>query len=110
MSHTQTSPYVLNSEDIYNLVMGRIEPDLTTPMLPLLDDLYMNETKEQRAERAEWYNKVFARFEIDYQTFMNKMKDYYMGMQRRVTSSVRAFKENAEKESTRAIEDSLEHS
>lgn len=110
MSHTQTSPYVLRSEDIYNLIMGRIEPDLTTEMLPLLDDLYIHETPEQRAVRAEWYNKVFAKFDSEYTRFMDKLKDYYMGMQRHVKSSVRSIKENAEKESTRAIEDSLEHS
>lgn len=50
-------------EDVYNLIMEEIEPELTTHMVEHLDDIYKDETKIARAERAERYKNAFELFQ-----------------------------------------------
>ncbi len=92
------------------MIMERIEPDLTTDMLPLLDDLYCLETEEEHKEREEWYKKVFVQFELEYGIFVNGIKNYYVGLRKKTGSIVRKIKENAEKVSTDSIENSIQNS
>lgn len=110
MTSTFKTPPALTGEEMYDMIMARIEPDLMTHMLPLLDDLYSYETPEQRAAREEWYTKVFAQFEIEYARFANGMKNYYTSVRKKALSMVRAVKEDAEKVSTTSIEDSIQNS
>ncbi|UPA23015.1 hypothetical protein K8942_02270 [Candidatus Peribacteria bacterium] len=110
MTSTTKNPPALTGEEMYDMIMERIEPDLTTKMLPQLDALYSYETPEQRAAREEWYTKVFAQFEIEYARFANGMKNYYTNIRKKALSMVRAVKEDAEKVSTTSIEESIQNS
>ena len=50
-------------DQLYNMLMSKIEPDLTTDQLPLLDEKYKNETPEQAQVRAARYEKAFAEYD-----------------------------------------------
>ena len=50
-------------DQLYNMLMSKIEPDLTTDQLPLLDEKYKNETPEQAQVRAQRYEKAFAEYD-----------------------------------------------
>ncbi len=100
----------ITGEDLYNAIMRRIEPDLTTDMLPTLDEYYSFETEEQRKQRAEWYEKVFKQFDLEYAAFVGALKNYCTGLKKKATKLVRSVKENAEKVSTKSIEDSIQNS
>lgn len=51
------------------MIMGGIEPDLTTAQLPLLKEKYKDEMPEQAKERAERYSKAFAEYDRQYAQF-----------------------------------------
>jgi hypothetical protein len=53
-------------EELFDLLMGSIEPELTSAQIPLLDAKYKDETPEEKKLRGERYAAAFAQFE---QTF-----------------------------------------
>lgn len=50
-------------DQLYNMLMAKIEVDLMTDQLPLLDEKYKNETPEQAQVRAVRYEKAFAEYD-----------------------------------------------
>lgn len=59
-----------SGEEIYDSIMAEIEPELTTPQLPLLKEKYKDETAEQAKARAERYQKAFKLYDSIYQNFV----------------------------------------
>lgn len=57
-------------EDVYDYLMGAIEPELTRAQIPLLDAKYQNETPEQKKARGERYAAAFAQFEHAFETLV----------------------------------------
>jgi hypothetical protein len=51
---------------VYDTIMGRIEPELTTAFRPFLESLYATENPAQRAKRMERYKAAFAKYEREY--------------------------------------------
>lgn len=68
-THTQMSPTV---EEIYNLLMSQIEPELTTDMLPQLGELYPDETPAEWRKRQERYQRAFQLYETRFTALMNQ--------------------------------------
>ena len=61
-------------EELYNTLMSKIEPDLTTDQLPLLDAKYAGETPDQTKARAERYEKAFAEYEKQLAAYLSTLK------------------------------------
>lgn len=53
-------------EEVYDSIMGEIEPELLTANIPHLDEQYVNETEEDRAARYERYNTAYAAYDEAY--------------------------------------------
>ena len=66
MANKQTDPAAPAAtwtvEELYDLIMYEIEPELLTPMIPELEKIYKNETKEEHVERMERYRQAFMVF------------------------------------------------
>ena len=65
-NHTASSGQAvppLSGDELYNMLMRGIEPDLTTDQLPTLDAKYKDETPEQAKTRALRYEKAFKEYE-----------------------------------------------
>src|SRR5690348_5394279 len=84
---TNTMPVALPSdaatiepETLYNLLMVEIEPELTTEIVPYLDDIYADEKPEDRKARWDWYAAAFDIFSDQYKGFINGWKEYFMSM------------------------------
>lgn len=56
-------PGDLSLEDLYDVIMETIEPDLTSKNIGTLDEKYADETAEQRKARGLRYAEAFALFE-----------------------------------------------
>lgn len=59
MQTHSTSKETWTFEDLYNMLMWDIEPELTTDSLPFLEMMYEGESPEEHAKRMEWYAKAF---------------------------------------------------
>lgn len=53
-------------EDVYNMLMAQIEPELTTDVLPTLDQKYATETPEEKEVRYARYADAYARYDVAY--------------------------------------------
>ena len=62
-------------EEIYNLLMRQIEPELVTDMLPQLGELYPDETPAEWKKRQERYQRAFALYEERFTALMTQWKE-----------------------------------
>lgn len=56
-------PVIPNPNKLYNELMWHIEPELTSGVIPTLEEKYKNETPEQAEARAERYNQAYEKFQ-----------------------------------------------
>lgn len=78
MAHTQTSTQksgldsglaalIPKASEVYDAIMGPIEPELTSENLALLTEKYGHEPAEEQARRLERYRKAFAVYDKAYE-------------------------------------------
>jgi hypothetical protein len=92
---------------LYDFLMAEIEPDLTTGRLPLLAELYADETAEQRSARQKHYEWAFQKYEELWGVFTEKCTDGFTKMKEGI---LREYQEKSTKEdmnAMRSIEDAL---
>lgn len=58
MANEQLAP-----QQIYDLIMWEIEPELTSDVIPTLEAKYANETSEEKSIRMERYTFAFEAFD-----------------------------------------------
>lgn len=91
-------PQVLGGTEIYDQIMGQIEPELTSAQRPLLPEKYKNETPEAAKARAERYSKALAEYEKQYQEYVtgmdSKVRSFGTSVMRSVESGVRKGEES----------------
>jgi len=59
---TQSTEKQWTMQEIYDLLMFEIEPELMSDMITLLPEIYKGETSEQHEERMERYREAFEVF------------------------------------------------
>ena len=59
---------------IYDGIMGKIEPELTTAMLETLEEKYRDESTEEHQVRMARYDVAFAEYDKQYGAFLMKLK------------------------------------
>lgn len=74
-------------EQVYDFLMSKIEPELTTAMLSLLAEKYKEETPEQKQERGARYEAAFAAYDIALQEYIEQMKQEAKTFQRTFRSA-----------------------
>jgi len=79
-------------EEIYNAIMGEIEPELLSQNIPSLDEKYSGETEEERAKRLKRYQEA-------YKTYDEKYTKWIEGLKQLVEKARRHAIQSAEKES-----------
>lgn len=61
---TAPTPLVFpTGDELYDQLMGSIEPELLTENIPHLDDKYTNESEDNRAKRYEHYTKSYEQYD-----------------------------------------------
>ena len=63
-------PTVLGGEELYDLLMAKIEPDLVSTALPTLDEKYKNETPAEAEARKKRYEAAFAEYEKQFKQYV----------------------------------------
>lgn len=72
MPDTSTPSIVIPSgEEIYNALMSKINPELLSTNIDMLDAPYPNETEEEHAARYQRYSRDFAQYEKDYAAWLS---------------------------------------
>lgn len=63
-------PAIPNGEEIYNHIMGKIESELTTQVLPTLAAKYAKETAEEHEKREERYKRAMEEYKKEMDAYM----------------------------------------
>ena len=71
---TEASENRQMAEQIYDMIMGDIEPDLLLGNIPGLDEKFAGEGEEEHEERMERYKEAYKKFDIELAEFMGKVK------------------------------------
>jgi len=68
-----TPPAIPSGKEIYDGIMGKIDPELLFDNLPKLKEQYAEETPEQKKRRAARYNKAFAEYDKQFAAYMAEL-------------------------------------
>ncbi len=92
-------PMPVDGAEVYDQIMGAIEPDLTNAQRPLLIEKYKDETPEQTQVRMERYNQAFAEYEKQYKAYRVKrdgeMRSFENTLRKSVEKSATSDETNA---------------
>jgi hypothetical protein len=108
-TQTYISTETLN-ECLYDIIMGSIEPDLTLDMLPVLDEIYLDETPEEHAERMQRYAFAIQEFKRQSQEFTHVCKEEMTAMKKHAVSLAKSADASQNSQDIHSIEDSIEES
>lgn len=96
-----------SGQEIYDAIMAGIEPELTTAGLETLEQVYANESEQDKAARAARYDAAFLEYDKQFQVYSDQWMDSLRSYKRTAVSSLE--KENRETEDKAAL-DSIESS
>ena len=68
-----TPPAIPSGKEIYDGIMGKIDPELLFDNLSKLKEQYVDETPEQKKKRAARYNKAFAEYDKQFAEYMAEL-------------------------------------
>jgi len=63
------------AEQIYDMIMGSIEPDLLLANIPGLDEKYAAENEEEHKARMKKYKEAYKKFDTELAEFMGRIKN-----------------------------------
>ncbi len=61
------------AEEVYDMIMGEIEPELLRENIPLLDAKYAGQTPEQKEARMQRYATAYKKFDIELGKFTSEI-------------------------------------
>ncbi len=77
-----------SGEQIYDMLMAKIDPELLSASLPTLEEKYKNETPEQKKARGERYKLAFEQYDAAYQEYMRGIAQGVHSFQHSAMASV----------------------
>ena len=89
-------PPIPGGEEVYDRIMGGIEPELTTAQLPLLKEKYANETPEAAKARADRYEKAFQEYDVQYAAFQASQAQGIHSYEKQFMQGVQAVEASVE--------------
>lgn len=76
--------------DVYDSIMGNIEPDLLSSNIEKLDAQYEGETEEQRQARYDRYEQAYARYDEEYAIWEANLQQDVVAYRRAALQSAEA--------------------
>ncbi len=98
-TQTAASPTVHNGQEINDLIMRAIEPELCSDKIPLLEEKCKNETDDQKKARAERYTRAYAEYDKRAAEFFAEVNAQVSTLKRQALSS--AEQKNRSEENTK---------
>lgn len=97
-------------QQLYNTLMFYIEPELMTDMVPLLDEMYKDETEEDKKLRTEWYAEAFEIFAENFAQFMGIWKNELVNVKKKAHAMAETGSKSSEQGELSDIEQSIQES
>lgn len=98
-------PFVIPSaQEIFDLLMQKIEPELTSKEVSGLEEKYKNESPTEALQRAERYKQAFNTFDIAFEKYMMDLNDQVHRYRKSTFSSIEEEHREEEAEKMNSIE------
>lgn len=102
-----TPPPVLTGTELYDSIMGDIEPELLSANLLLLKEAYANETPDERAARAARYEAAYAEYDARFAKNCDDWNEQLHAYKRHALQNVENRVQNKEAAELSSLESSL---
>ena len=79
---------ILEGQELYDQIMGQIEPELTSASIPLLEEKYRDETSEEAELRRQRYNKAYEEYDRQYAGFLSQKEVEFQAHKRQAIASI----------------------
>lgn len=103
-----TPPVVLGGQELYDFIMGAIEPDLLSTNVGSLVQKYANQTDAEREERAVRYRNAFDEYERRLQQYQKEWDEQLRTYKRLAISYIEHESQNDESAQLEEIESSFD--
>ena len=100
-------PKIPEGNELYDLLMAKIESDLTTTQLPHLDEKYKDETPNQAKARSERYEKAFAEYDRQLAEYLAELQAKVRSYQCTARTSMEHDDRAKEKQELSTLEQSM---
>lgn len=82
------TPGISTGDAVYDMIMGQIEPELTSPEINGLVEKYKDETPEQAEVRKNRYNAAYTEYEKKLQEYLTQKQGEAAVRKRKAMASV----------------------
>lgn len=83
----QVGVHIPSGKEVYDSIMGNIEPELMTDNLGTLDEPYANESAEDRKTRYERYTQAFAEYRKQFTEWAGNLRQAVKTFRRSVITA-----------------------
>ncbi len=94
--------------EVYDALMGAIDPELLSANLEHLDDAYASETQEARKVRYERYSDAFAKYDQAFAVWQTELQKTVHAYRRTAMQSAEADSKVQDEESLTVLEQDIE--
>lgn len=105
-----TPPAIMDGNEVYDMLMAEIEPDLVTANLPTLQEKYKDETPEQTKVRGERYKAAFIEYKKRYAEYAAKQEQEVRDYGRHLIGSVEQKSEARDADALGDLESAISNS
>lgn len=107
-SSTAQTLVIPTGAELYDQIMGAIEPELLSANVPHLDEKYAGESDADRAKRYDRYTKAYAQYDKRYAAWESDMKNKVHAYRKTAFNSVEAESREEEVDSLKQLEADIE--
>ncbi len=100
-------PAVRSGAELYDSIMGAIEPELVSSKLPFAADAFAAETPEQRAERAQRYQAAFDEYDRRFAAYQDQWNQELRTYKRHAMTFIEEKAQAEDENAMASIESSL---
>ena len=95
-SGAQQASITLDGRHVYDTLMGTIEPELLSAVIPTLEEKYRNEDPVRRIARMARYTEAFRRYDKLYNDFIMNFRELAATYQKQAFKTAEAKERTAE--------------
>ncbi len=99
----------ISFQDIYDILMYQIEPDLVTSVIPYLPEILEKESNEERSKLIARYKKALETFLDRFESLMEEWKESVQAIKRTIAKHLEEESEEKTTEKLSQIEKDIEN-
>lgn len=100
-------PTLLNGNDVYDMLMSKIEPELTLARIRTLRQQCKEETPDQRKARALRYEKAFREYDRQYAEYQKAWNKTFAVYKREALQSLEQSEREDDADAMKRVEEAM---